>query len=167
MKLEKLDGKAFESALPKAGGAIGGAMLSEGIVSVVGKVSATPTTAELNKRKLVRVALAGLGIVACAVAQGKDSASAALQGAGLGVAAVNTMALVSDLVKNNATITQKLAADTTANRFLKGTLGLGCPCEANAPVPVVLNRPMLRNPIPYLAPAPQREKTFEEVMMGA
>lgn len=169
MKLKTVSGKSLGAVAPLVLGGVGGAMLGRGLTAVIAKpAGATATQAELDKKMYVQGAMAIGGFVGYAAIDGSDTAAQAVKGAALGIAIDNTIAVVGTLVGKSTTVTTKLAADTTINRFAKATLGLACPGNDNyGYTPAPLQRPRNRRRgmgNPNVAPFEGRELTFNELI---
>jgi hypothetical protein len=146
MKLKTVSGKSLGAVAPLVLGGVGGAMLGRGLTAVISKPAGkTATQAELDKKMYVQGAMAISGFVGYAAIDGSDTAAQAVKGAALGIAIDNTIAVVGTLVGKSTTVTTKLAADTTINRFAKASLGLACPGNDNySYTPAPLQRPRHR-----------------------
>ena len=140
MKFKKITGKQATADATLVGGAVVGAMVARGAVAVIAKPAGdTPTAAETSKKTYIKLGLAAAAAFGFMSIDAKDTVSEAASGACLGIAVDNALSGITDLLANNATVTAKLATDTTTNRFLKGAIGLSCPCQTTttSAVPIV------------------------------
>ena len=130
MKFKKITGKQATADATLVGGAVVGAMVARGAVAVIAKPAGdTPTAAEKSKKTYIKLGLAAAAAFGFMSIDAKDTVSEAASGACLGIAVDNALSGISDLMASNSTVTAKLATDTTSNRFLKGAIGLSCPCQ--------------------------------------
>lgn len=168
MKLKTVSGKSLGAVAPIVLGGVGGAMVGRGLTAVITKpAGATATQAELDKKMYVQGAMAIGGVVLYAAIDGSDTAAQAVKGAALGIAIDNTIAVVGTLVGKSQTVTTKLAADTTINRFAKASLGLACPGDNYGYTPAPLQRPRNRRRgmgNPNLEMFEGRELTFDQMI---
>lgn len=121
MKFTKPNSKSATEGLTMVAGAVGGAMASKGVMSLI------PTTqvANTNMYRGALIALSALGLVAV---NGTDTAATATKGAFLGMATAQTLQLITDVIP--ATTTANLKASTTASgKLAASALGLKCPCQ--------------------------------------
>ena len=139
MKFKKITGKQATADATLVGGAVVGAMVARGAVAVIAKPAGdTPTAAETSKKTYIKLGLAAAAAFGFMSIDAKDTVSEAASGACLGIAVDNALSGISDLLASNATVTAKLATDTTTNRFLKGAIGLSCPCQTTtSAMPIV------------------------------
>jgi hypothetical protein len=150
MKLTKVSEKEIKTGAPVVLGVIGGSMLGRGVIAIATKPKDEKaiTQSDKNKKMYVQLALLVAGSYGYMAVAGADTGSLVVKNVSLGIALSSALALVDDHSKNSDTIKAKLVADTQTNRFLKATIGLGCPCDSVNPVsyaPVMqLNRPKHR-----------------------
>lgn len=164
MKLKTVSGKSLGAVAPIVLGGVGGAMVGRGLTAVISKpAGATATQAELDKKMYVQGAMAIGGFVGYAAIDGSDTAAQAVKGAALGIAIDNTISVVGTLVGKSSTVTTKLAADTTINRFAKASLGLACPGD-NYGYTAPLQRPRSRRRGMGNPNFEGRELTFDQMI---
>ncbi len=148
MKLQKVSEKEIKTGAPVVAGVVGGALVGRGIIAIAVKpVDAKAVTqAEKNKKMYVKAGLLLAGAYGYMAVEGADIGSLVVKNLALGIALSSAVGLIDDHAKDSTTIQAKLVADTTANRFLKATIGLGCPCDiAPAPTPIYGNPTMPLN----------------------
>ncbi len=148
MEFKKPTEKSAKVGVPLALGAIGGAMLSNGLTSAICKPKdVLPTPEELKKKKVVQYVMVGGSVLALCAIQGTDVATNTVTGVLAGIATAQATSLIANESAKSSTLSSKLVADTKTNTFFKAALGLGCPCsETNLGyVPdYSLNRPKRR-----------------------
>lgn len=120
MKFSKPKGADITNTAIQVGGGVVGAALSDGLVGVVVK---DPT-----KKTLIRVAVAGLGIVGASAVQGKSTTGELLKGAFVGMAIQQSV----KVVKENVVKILPENDGKTINKFLHDAFGMGAGIPAPA-----------------------------------
>jgi len=123
-----------------AGSAVAGGLMSNVVIDAIGKPKDGATAEEITKAEnmklYARIGLSALSVVAVASIGGKDNTATALKGAFAGMAVVQGIEVLKDVVK-------------TDNKTVRTALGLGCACQdTQASYQPMLgysySRPMLR-----------------------
>lgn len=145
MKTNSIDEKSIKKVLPFIGGGLGGIMVGKAAMSMFYKpaLPTAPTADELKKKTYFNLALMAGGTVLAIVADSSTSLGAALQGAGIAMAATNGTDALSGALASSPTISAKIT-NTTA----KAALGLsnpncGCGSQRVIPANVAMYSPQL------------------------
>jgi len=132
MKTKKPSKKSAIDVAALAGGAIGGGMLSNGIMSVVHKPSGSTDAATLKKEKnmllIKRVAFIAIAGFGAASIDGSDAAAQAAKGACVGVAVAQATEAIKGFAAESTAIKTGAAATTSMQKFISNSVGLGCAC---------------------------------------
>jgi hypothetical protein len=128
MKFKNPQGKEIGAFGTVLAGVVIGAMLSDGVVSLIHTPTAGADATTAKKEETMLLAKRGAIIVASGYAgagiSGTDTTSVLAKSACYGMAGKQTINVVSSLAGKNA----KLAdTSTKAKRFIASTLGLACP----------------------------------------
>lgn len=124
--------KSITSNAVKVGSAIGGGMLSNGVVEVV--------PVDSKNKNYVRAGLAVITLLAAASIKAKDTLSEAAQYALAGMSIEQGRQVATSFLKEQTGITQVDATDETGKRFIAAALG--CPCQDSG----AYKMPMLQAP---------------------
>ena len=132
MKTKKPSKKSAIDVAALAGGAIGGGMLSNGIISVVHKPSGATDAPTLKKEKnmllIKRVAFIAIAGFGAASIDGGDATAQAAKGACIGVAVAQATEAIKGFAAESTAIKTGAAATTSMQRFISNSVGLGCAC---------------------------------------
>ena len=129
MKYKKASQKSATDIACLTGGAIGGGMLSKGIMGLVHKPTATDAAGlkkEKNMLLIKRVAFIAIAGFGAASIDGSDAAAQAAKGACIGVAVAQATEAIKGFADDSTAIKKGAAATTTMEKFIAN--GLGCAC---------------------------------------
>ncbi len=133
MKFKKPSTIALTDSASMIGGAIAGGMLSNGVMGLVSKPSASADPVvqkkERNMDMIKRIAFAVVTGYGAASIDGSDNAAKAAKGACMGAALVQVSEVIKSLAHNSSAIKTGQAAVTTTQKFVSNGLGLGCACN--------------------------------------
>lgn len=111
------------------GGAAVGAMLSEGVFSLLHNGTQDAIAGADNSKSIKRGVIAVGGGVLAAFVSGTDALSQAIKGAGLGMAVAQSVKLVSEIAAKSPMV-QSYATGGKAKMFIAKSLGLNFSCDS-------------------------------------
>ena len=156
--MKKVTSKELQVGMPTVLGAVLAAFVTNGLVPEITKpaVAGAPTQTEIFKKAGISAGIALLSGYVFLATDGKDAMSEAIKGFTLTTTGMNLLNTGAALMETQPKITDKLAADTTANRVIKNGLGLKCPETTNTfRTYPVLNGHQLR--YPWTNPNPEQQ----------
>ena len=125
--IKKPTSKSATETASQFGGAVAGAMLSRGVLSVIHDDATNPQTG-LNKTKLIKqVGLAAAGAIGSMFIKADDILGMVAKGALQGMAAMQGVDAVTTYVASTNKATQLVASGTKTDKFMAKSLGLACP----------------------------------------
>jgi len=128
MDIKKPSQKSAIETASYIGGAAGGAMLSEGVFSLVHDPAKDAITGSDTAKIVKRGAIIVGGTLLAAYVTGTSVLASVVKGAGAGMAVNQTVRLVADIAAKSSKA-QTLATGSKAQQFLAKTIGLSCPSD--------------------------------------